>query len=165
MARWEPNARERLAQAALELYQERGFDETAVADIAARAGLTERTFFRYFGDKREVLFGGSSELQDLLTGSIATAAAARPIDIVEEALEAASPWFEGRRPFSRARHAVIAAHPALKERELIKLASLAAAMATALQARGVPAAEATLAAEAGLAVFKLAFARWVYVTK
>src|SRR6204780_4933428 len=132
MARWEPNARERLEKAALELYRERGFDETAVAEIAGRAGLTERTFFRYFADKREVLFGGSSALQELLTGKIADAPDAMgPMDSVAAALEATSSLYEERRPFAKARKAVIAAHPALQERELIKLASLASAMAAA----------------------------------
>jgi len=162
MARWEPNARERLAKAALELYQERGFDETAVADIAARADLTERTFFRYFADKREVLFGGSSELQDLLTSSIAAAPdSSVPIDIVAAALQASAALFEERRAFAKVRQAVISGHPALRERELIKLASLAEAMAEALYRRGVTEPSAALAAEAGMAVFKLAFARWL----
>jgi len=161
MARWEPNARERLVEAALTLFQERGFDETAVADIAARAGLTERTFFRYFADKREVLFGGSSELEGLLVGGIAAAPSPlSPLDAVAHALEAAASFFDGRRPFAKSRQAVIAAHPALQERELIKLASLATAMAGAMRQRGTPEPAASLAAEAGMAVFKLAFARW-----
>ena len=166
MARWEPNARERLEKAALELYRERGFDETAVAEIAGRAGLTERTFFRYFADKREVLFGGSSALQELLTGKIADAPDAMgPMDSVAAALEATSSLFEERRPFAKARQAVIAAHPALQERELIKLASLASAMAAALRDRQVAAPAATLAAETGIAIFKLAFERWVNDSK
>src|ERR1700710_2476728 len=140
MARWEPNARERLGKAALELYRERGFDETAVADIAARAGLTERTFFRYFADKREVLFGGSSQLRELLVGTIAAAPElTAPLDAVAAALEATSPMFEERRSFAKVRQAVIEAHPALQERELIKLASLTTAVAGALQRRGGPA--------------------------
>ena len=112
MARWEPNARERLEQAAMELYRERGYDETAVADIAERAGLTERTFFRYFADKREVLFGGSSELRDLLTGGVAAAPEATgPMDAVAAALDATSAMFEPRRAFAKARRAVISAAP------------------------------------------------------
>jgi AcrR family transcriptional regulator len=162
MARWEPNARERLEKAALELYRERGFDETAVADIAARAGLTERTFFRYFVDKREVLFGGSPALRDLLTERIAGASdSMKPMDSVLAALEATSAFFEERRAFAKARQTVIADNAALRERELIKLASLASAIAGALRARGVPDPAASLAAEAGIAVFKLAFERWV----
>ena len=162
MARWEPNARERLERAAMDLYRERGFDETAVADIAARAGLTERTFFRYFADKREVLFGGASALQDLLTDRIAAAPEALgPLDTVATALEATSAMFEERRPFARARQAVIAAHPALQERELIKLASLAVTVTHALHGRGVSEPAASLAAEAGIAVFRVAFAQWV----
>jgi AcrR family transcriptional regulator len=162
MARWEPNARERLEKAAMELYRERGFDETAVADIAARAGLTERTFFRYFADKREVLFGGSATLVELLARRIADApGTATPMDAVAAALEAISPFFEERRAFAKVRRTIIATHPALKERELIKLAALADALAGALRGRGVSEPAAMLAAESGIAIFKLAFDRWL----
>jgi AcrR family transcriptional regulator len=162
MARWEPNARDRLARAAMELFDDRGFDETAVADIAARADLTERTFFRYFADKREVLFGGAAELEELLAKQLAGApATARPLDAVAAAFEATSPFFEERRAFAKQRQRIIAAHPALKERELIKMASLGALIAGALRGRGVPEPAASLAAEAGIAVFKLAFERWL----
>jgi AcrR family transcriptional regulator len=162
MARWKPHARERLEKAAMELYRERGFDETAVADIAARAGVTERTFFRHFTDKREVLFGGSLALLDFLAGRIAdTPDSMGPLDSVAAALEATSPLFAERRPFAKARQAVIAANAALQERELIKLASLASAIAGALRKRGVPGPATTLAAETGIAIFKLAFERWV----
>ena len=163
MSRWKPDARERIERAALELFGERGFDETAVAEIAARAGLTERTFFRHFADKREVLFGGSSMLQEFLTDRLAGARASMaPLDAVAAALEALSPMMEERRPFARARHGIIAANAALRERELIKLASLATAIAGALRTRGVPDPAATLAAETGIAIFKLAFERWVH---
>jgi AcrR family transcriptional regulator len=162
MARWEPNARERLAKAALELFRERGFDEAAVAEIAARAGLTERTFFRYFADKREVLFGGASELEERLAAALAGAPAdLRPLDAVAVALEATSSLFEERRAFAKARQAIVAAHPALRERELIKLALLGDVMAAALRRRGVADAAASLAGETGIAVFKLAFERWL----
>lgn len=147
----------------MELYRERGFDETAVADIAARAGVTERTFFRIFTDKREVLFGGASALLDFLAGRIADSPDSMgPLDAVAAALEATSPLFAERLPFAKARQAIIAANAALQERELIKLASLASAVAGALRTRGVPGPAATLAAEAGIAIFKLAFERWVH---
>ena len=162
MGRWEPNARARLEQAALELYIERGFEQTTVIEIARQAGLTERTFFRYFTDKREVLFAGASALQELLVSAVAGAPpTAAPLDAVAAALEAAGAVFEERRDYARRRQAVIAANAALQERELIKLASLAAAIAGALRRRGVKDPAASLAAEAGIAVFKIAFERWV----
>lgn len=146
----------------MELYRERGFDQTTVAEIAARAGLTERTFFRYFTDKREVLFWGSEALQDLLAQRVASAPdSTAPIDMVAAALEATSAMFEGRRDFARQRHALIAAHPQLQERELTKLASLATTIAEALRRRGIPDPAAGLASEAGIAVFRLAFESWV----
>jgi AcrR family transcriptional regulator len=166
VARWEPNARERLEKAALDLYGERGFAETAVADIAARAGLTERTFFRHFTDKREVLFGGSAALKTGLADVIGKAPpAAAPLDAVAAALEATSEFFNQRREYARSRHAVIAANAELQERELIKLTSLSTGMAEALRRRGVTEPSASLAAEAGTAIFKLAFERWVHDPK
>jgi AcrR family transcriptional regulator len=162
MTRWEPNAHGRLQLAALELYSERGYDQTTVSEIARRAGLTERTFFRYFADKREVLFYGSGMLQDRLVQGVDDAPAALPpIDAIGAALEAAAGPIEEIRDFSRQRQAIIAANPELQERELIKLATLAAVVADALRRRGVKDPAASLAAEAGIAVFKIAFQRWV----
>src|SRR5271156_3758669 len=104
MGRWEPDARGRLMKAAFELYGERGFDNTTVAEIAARAGLTERTFFRYFADKREVLFSGAGLLQELLVNSVANAPVyAAPIDAVAGALEAAGALLQQRRQFAQQR--------------------------------------------------------------
>jgi len=161
MSRWEPDARSRLEQAALKLYVERGFEQTTVAEIARDAGLTERTFFRHFADKREVLFGGSEMLRALLVDTIAGAPASiPPIEAVAAALDAAGTRLQERREHSRQRQAVIDAHPELQERELLKLASLASAMADALRGRGVTDPAASLAAETGIAVFKIAFVRW-----
>jgi AcrR family transcriptional regulator len=162
MGRWEPNARGRLEQAALELYAAHGFDQTTVVEIAQRAGLTERTYFRHFADKREVLFWGESALHELLVRRVADAPDDEaPIDSVRAAVETATSVFDGRREHARRRQAVIAANTALQERELIKLASLSAGIAEALRTRGVSDPAASLTAEAGVAVFKIAFERWI----
>ena len=162
VSRWEPNAAGRLSEAALELYLERGFEQTTVAEIAERAGLSERTFFRHFSDKREVLFAGSSALNDHLIHAVADALPSiPPLEVVALALESTQEIFEGRRDFARKRQAVIAATPELQERELIKLATLGAAMAGALRERGVAEPVASLTAEAGIAVFRVAFERWI----
>ncbi|MFE2579276.1 TetR/AcrR family transcriptional regulator [Streptomyces sp. NPDC059378] len=163
MGRWEPDARGRLAKAALELYGERGYEQTTVAEIAKRAGLTERTFFRHYADKREVLFGGGPpSLQDLFVRAIVEAPpATTPIDALALGLDAAGEMFVDRRDFARRRQAVITANAELRERELIKLASMSAALADALRGRGVPEPAASLTAEAGVAVFKVGFERWV----
>ena len=162
MARWEPDSRGRLEQAALALYGERGFDDTTVADIAERAGLTERTFFRYFADKREVLFGGAGALQELMVNAVAGAPdSAAPIDAVAAAIGVAGALLQERREFAGRRQAVIAANAELRERELIKLASLASALAEALRRRGVSGTTSSLTAEAGIAVFKVAFEGWL----
>ncbi|MFI9270822.1 TetR family transcriptional regulator [Kitasatospora sp. NPDC052896] len=162
MGRWEPNASGRLARAALELYLERGFEQVTVAEIAKRAGLTERTFFRHYADKREVLFAGSGQLQELLVGAAdAAPGSAAPIDVVAAALLAVSAEFQERHEFARQRQAVIAANAELQERELSKLAALSAALTQALRRRGVAEPGASLAAETGVAVFKVAFERWI----
>ncbi len=165
MTRWEPNGRGRLELAALALYGERGFENTTVAEIAARAGLTERTFFRHFADKREVLFSGADALQELLVKNVAAAPdCIAPIDAVAAALEAAGALLQQRREYARQRQAIIAANTELQERELIKLASLASATADTLRRRGVADPAASLTAEAGIAVFRIAFERWVQET-
>jgi AcrR family transcriptional regulator len=165
MSRWEPDASGRLQEAALALYLERGYDETTVAEIAARAGLTERTFFRYFADKREVLFFGAEKFEAFLIGGVANAKASlQPMEIVAAALDAVANAAQERRDFAtfaRRRHALILLHADLRERELIKLASLASSMAKALRARGIAEPSASLAAEAGIAVLKIAFEQWV----
>ena len=165
VVRWQPESRERLEQAAMALYGERGFESATVAEIAERAGLTERTFFRYFADKREVLFGGAGALQELLVDGVAGAPeSAAPIVAVAAALQSAGAMLQERKEFARQRQAIISASAELQERELIKLASLAVALAEALRRRGVADSAASLTAEAGVAVFKVAFERWVDVT-
>ena len=146
----------------MELFLERGFEQTTVTEIAERAGLTQRTFFRHFADKREVLFAGSDALRELMVSAVASAPdSAAPIDAVAAALQAAGAALQEGGEHPGQRQAVIAANAELRERELIKLASLAAALADALHSRGVADPAASLAAEAGIAVFRIAFARWV----
>jgi AcrR family transcriptional regulator len=162
MARWDPDSRDRLRQAAIELYGERGFENTTVAEIAKRAGLTERTFFRHFADKREVLFSGSEALQERLVRTVVEAPASlAPLDAVALGLEEIGEVLPERAETSRRRQTIITANAELRERELIKLASLSEALAGALRGRGVEAAAAGLLAEVGIAVFKAAFERWI----
>jgi AcrR family transcriptional regulator len=162
MSRWEPDARGRIALAAMELYSERGFDQTTVADIALRAGLTERTFFRHFADKREVLFVGQDEFSGLFLAPVLDAPAdATPMQAVTAGIEAVAHSFEPRRSWSIQRQAVIVANPGLQERELIKLAGVTNAIAAALRDRGVSEPAASLAAQSGMAVFHVGFVEWV----
>jgi AcrR family transcriptional regulator len=168
VARWEPDALGRLEKAAMELFRERGYARTTVADIAERAGLTERTFFRYFADKREVLFSGSKELEQTIVDHVENAPEdATPLDAVVTAFEAAGAALQARRDLAhvRARHAIVVEHAEVQERELIKLASLAAAVKAALEARAVAEPAAALAAEMGITVFKVGFERWVSAKK
>jgi AcrR family transcriptional regulator len=163
MVRWEPGAPERLQKAALELFATRGFEQTTAMEIAQSVGLTERTFFRHFSDKREVLFYGQHLfVQAFLAGVDTAPPDASPIEIVASALRSAASFFpEERRPHSRTRQSVIDQNPALQERELHKSATLATAVADALRARGVGEVGATLAAESGATVFGIAFRQWI----
>jgi AcrR family transcriptional regulator len=162
MGRWEPDSRGRLQEAALALYSERGFDQTTAAEIAQRAGVTERTFFRHFADKREVLFGGSALLRERIVEGVAGAPPeAGALDAVAGGLDAAASMLgEGRRDLTAQRHAVIVANPELSERELSKLADYSAAVATTLRERGVDEPQATLAAGVGMTVLRVALERW-----
>ena len=148
--------------AALELYAGGGFEATTVADLAAKAGVTERTFFRYFADKREVLFDGSGEMQRVVLEAVADAPEGDPpLEVLVAAYAATAPFFDDRRDYAAARAEVIATNASLLERELLKLTRLRAETALALQARGVAPSEAALAAEVGGCVFAVGFARWV----
>ncbi len=150
------------------LFIERGYEHTTVGDIAGRAELTERTFFRYFADKREVLFSGSKDFERTILDHIAAASHDLPaLDILAGAYAAAGAGIENMRAieYVRARYALVAKHAEIQERELIKLASLATATSKALIARGVPEPTASLAAELGISVFKLGFERWVTARK
>jgi AcrR family transcriptional regulator len=148
--------------AALSLFEEQGYDATTVAQIAERAGLTKRTFFRYFSDKREVLFSGSQELERRWLEAVAAAPAdASPLAAVVSGFDPVAEMFTERHAFARTRAGIIEANPELRERELIKLQDLAAAIKIALAARGTPGNAAILAAQAGVTVFHVAFARWV----
>lgn len=162
MAVHEGDARARLQQAAVELFQERGYDRTTAAEIAARAGVTERTFFRHFPDKREVLFTGQAVLADALTAAIADAPAGLgPLDVLFRAFRAVTQLLEDNRPFSAPRQKVISATPALHERELAKLEALSNAIAHALKARSLSDLEAALAARVGVAAFAHVTLSWL----
>jgi len=162
MSRWSPNSRGRLEQAAYELFLGQGYEQTTVADIAKRAGLTERTFFRHYADKREVLFGGSAALQDQLLRELDRLPSTLPtIEAVRIAVEAIASLLHGRRALARERQRIVAAHADLQERELIKRATLTAALAQALQRRGVPEPAASLAADMGIGFFYVGFGHWL----
>ena len=162
MTKRQMSVRARLQTAALELFRERGYDRTTAADVAARAGVTERTFFRYFPDKREVLFDGEALMRAALTASIAAAPAdLGPLDTLFGAFRSFQPALEANRSYSQPRHKVISSTPALHERELAKIAALADALAGALEARGVPELRAVLAARIGMAAFVHATVAWL----
>ena len=162
MGRWQPDARERMTQAALELFAERGFAQTTASDIAERAGVTERTFFRYFADKREVLFDGSEVLASAARdATLAAPQGLSPLDAALAGVRAAAGLLEDRHEHAVRRSGIIAANPTLQERELLKMASMTEAMAEALRSRGATEPAAGLAAHSAVTVFQVAFSHWV----
>jgi AcrR family transcriptional regulator len=163
MVRWEPGAKERLQVAAIELFLERGYEQTTVQDIAAASGLTERTFFRHFADKREVLFHGQEQYQAVfLLGAASAPEGSTPTGLAVAAIAAAQDFFpDDHRPWSRRRQMVIDANPALVERELLKRSALADALTGAFLERGVDELDARIAAETGVTAFHLAFRQWI----
>jgi AcrR family transcriptional regulator len=161
MGRWEPNARGRLERAALELYREHGFEQTTVAQIAERAGLTKRTFFRHFVDKRDVLFSGAESLSETVVRAVREAPDSySPLAAVAAGLEVAVALLQDRREDAHDRRAVVGANAELRERELVKMGMLAAAVAEALRGRGVGERAASLAADTGITAFRVAFECW-----
>ena len=163
MARWTSGAKERLQAAAFDAISRRGFDAVTVAEIAADAGVTERTFFRYFTDKREVLFAGQAFLVDAAVGVIHDAGEeTEPVALVRAALGAVAELFPpDRRAHSRARGAIIASDPALVEREAQKMRALSSVITDALRARGTADPEASLVAQSSVGVFEIAFREWI----
>ncbi|MEV6630259.1 helix-turn-helix domain-containing protein [Actinoplanes sp. NPDC051470] len=162
MARWEPGARERLVVAAVDLFTEQGYDDTTVAQIAERAGVTKSTFFRHFPDKRELLVAGQEALSRLLAEGIAEVpAGSGPLQAVAEGLRrVSSAMGPVNRQIAPRLKAAVAASAELQERAALKSVSLAAAMTAALIARGVPDATAAVAAELGALAFSRGFAAW-----
>ncbi|MFJ5264790.1 TetR family transcriptional regulator [Streptomyces sp. NPDC088387] len=162
MGRWMPDAAGRLSRAALELYEERGFEDTTVAEIAERAGLTKRTFFRHFPDKREVLFPLSARIHQAIVDAIAAAPAdLPPLAVVMEGYDAAVDMVNKGHAQARRRRAVIVANPELQERQLTKFAATSAVVAEALCERGVAPRTAFLTAAAGAAAWRAARECWV----
>jgi AcrR family transcriptional regulator len=162
MSRWEPDAPGRLRRAALELYVEKGFETTTAAEIAERAGLNRRTFFRHFADKREVLFWGSGLLGERCAAAIDEAEPQTPpFEMALIGLRAVAPLFDERRPDVLLRQRVIDATPELQERERTKRSQLADVIADALHRKGADANAARVAAEIGVAILHVTFQRWV----
>lgn len=162
MGRWETGTRAKLHDAAMRLFTENGYDQTTAADIAAAVGLTERTFFRHFTDKREVLFDAQDEVTQLLAQGVREATGTGPLDIAVGGVLTLSSFFhEGRRDFDRARARLIDATPALEERERLKLAELASTVHRELLARGATEPAATLAADSAITVFRAAITQWI----
>jgi AcrR family transcriptional regulator len=163
MSRWEPDARGRLERAALDLFVEHGFDQVTVPEITARAGLTTRTFFRHFTDKREVLFADANRMPALAARLVLDAPTGLgPADVLIQGLaELASVGFEGRLHELVQRQAIVDGHDGLRERELHKMETLVEAIADAFCQRGVDELTAAVVAETSVGIVKVALRRWM----
>jgi AcrR family transcriptional regulator len=161
MARWDPGTEGRLTQAALELYMEHGYDNVTVTQIAERAGITRRSYFRYFPDKREVLFAGSERLPAAIHEAVLEARrAGSPLSATLEALAHVGTTLVEHLDRTAERRAVIASSPELQERERTKLAAVTGAIRDALQQRGVDDDSAKLVAQIATIALQNAFDRW-----
>jgi AcrR family transcriptional regulator len=161
MPRDAEKVRRRLQEAALKLYETRGYEETTAADIAAEAGVTQRTFFRHFPDKREVLFGGEDEFINALTNAVRSVPqGVGPLEALFRAFPSVAPLFIKNRPFTAPRQRIIAGQPALQERAQTKTRAVTSALAAAFRQRGVPERTASLAAQVGMAALGHAVAAW-----
>jgi AcrR family transcriptional regulator len=161
MPRWDPRAEDRLREAALELFLEHGYENVTVAQITERAGLTRRSFSRYFADKRDVLFAESEQLPSVLANSVRQADSAfSPFEALLAALVDLADVLADQAPLAAQRRAVVQASPELQERGRTKFAAVTDAVAGALRDRGTPASEAMLLAQVGVAIFRTAFDRW-----
>ena len=163
MGRWQTNARGRLAQAAIELYGERGYDATAVAHIAERAGLTERTFFRHYADKRDVLFAGEEELPEVVAQVFAHAAPdLGPLDVIVHGLQTVvAPRLQAHHAELRIRRDILRSDAALLERDASKLASLGRAATAGFAARGLSPLHAGTAAALAVGIYDVALNLWL----
>ena len=161
MPRWEPQARDRLRDAALELFLAHGFDNVTVAQITERAGLTRRTFSRYFADKRDVLFAGSEQLPVALADAVGRAdPALAPFEAMLSALTEVGDLLADQVQHAAERRAIVQASPELQERGRTKFAEATGALGAALEQRGTEGATAALLAPVGAAIFWVAFDRW-----
>jgi AcrR family transcriptional regulator len=161
MPRWDDRAEERLRDAALALFTERGYDDVTVAEITERAGLTRRTFSRYFADKRDVLFAGSERLPTVISKAVRDAEPQLgPAEALIAGLAATGTLLAKNVPRSPDRRRIVAASAELQERERTKFAAVAESLAEALRERGASDTAARLLADVGIAVFRTAFARW-----
>ncbi|OCJ07173.1 hypothetical protein A6U86_08845 [Rhizobium sp. AC27/96] len=162
MPRNREEVRRRLMEAALELYQERGYEQTTAAEIAQKAGVTERTFFRHFPDKREMFFHGETALGEMLTAAVRNAPRELgPWETLFKAFRSAEKLFIENRHISEPGRRIVAASPALQERQAAKVNSLTEALAAELRERGVAARRASLIAKIGMAVLAHAVASWL----
>ncbi|WP_033342668.1 TetR/AcrR family transcriptional regulator [Catenuloplanes japonicus] len=163
MSRWPTDARERLRQAALALFAEQGFAATTVPEITARAGLTTRTFFRHFADKRAVLFVDDDEVTSMVAVLMAeTPAEVEPMTLIREGLRTlAETRFEGRRSELRERRTLVNSDESLRERDLRKRATIAESVRAGLAARGLAPARAALLGEVSAGVLSLSIEEWL----
>jgi AcrR family transcriptional regulator len=162
MGRWAPGVAGRLRDAAIELFSVDGFDLVTVEQIAAAAGVTQRTFFRYFPTKEDVLFAeGDDIVAELRTGLAAAPRTASPATMLLAAMTSLAEALEPRRNENRRRAHIIRSVAALRERELLKQHYIALELVDEFVSRGIPRPRASMLAGVGMVVFQSAHSAWV----
>jgi AcrR family transcriptional regulator len=166
VARWEPGTKERLREAALARFDTHGYDNTSVEEIADDAGVTERTFFRHFPDKEEVLFDEDDDLLAVLISGMhdpvadAPASIGEPLAVARAAIRRLATTFESDRTRHQQRARVLSSSPALVSRQLLKEQRWTAALTHELVAAGVGRRRAAAAAAVAGIGLQLAYAEW-----
>jgi AcrR family transcriptional regulator len=162
MPRWEQGSAERMKQAAMELFEEQGFEATSAVQIAERARVTTRTFFRYFPDKDEILFADADVLNEALVQELLrTPDLTQPLQAVVRTLTGYDWEKLGSREVLRRRSLMITSNPRLLERDLIKQHQMADGFRQALCERGIDPDIADLAASTGSQIFRTAYRKWL----
>jgi AcrR family transcriptional regulator len=167
VGRWEPDTADRLRRAALELFVEQGYEATTIDDIVAAVGVTQRTFFRHFADKEEVLFDEDASMQMILVDAAGAYLREHGTcsDVGLEAARAATAAlarsFEKERVKHRARWQVLSHVPSLQGRQLVKQERWGTELRTVLVDNGIPPPDAAVAVEVASAALRLAYAEWL----
>lgn len=160
--RWPEDSRSRLVDAAMSLFGEHGYSGTTVDDIAARAGVTARTFFRHFADKEEVLFADDDTLLPVLLASISATPGPIAADaLMLHTLTTLADVMQPQRSELVARQRIIDTDVSLTGRELAKQARWQHGVSATLIERGFDPDDAEILAAVGFAIFVRALHAWL----
>ena len=155
-------SKEKLQVAAAKLFMKKGYENTTVQEIASLAGVTERTFFRQFKDKSDVLFDTSNTMGQRVAAFITDNfdVEQKPLKLAVDGFASISDYFDGSRERVLARNQIIQSNPDLQERELLKRQVLIESVTNALLVK-FDSELSELAARFAVEIFHMAFRKWI----